>query len=215
MNANGFREDELVSRKVKINGDWQTRVFPVVGARLRIIHESNDQLSIRTKVIKLEPDFVVIRAAAKTVKGKFNGTGTASTQRDARLADSLVELAETRAIARALRFSGVGCEYTSAEEVSHMANTEPDQEQTTSKEGKPVFPQEDQGNKPETKSGGNGKGGATGAQVRALFALSKKAQYAEEDIRNMLATLNASTFQDLSREDASRLISALQTEVAA
>jgi hypothetical protein len=78
MNANGtFREDELVSRKVKINGEWQTRVFPVVGARLRIIHETNDQLSIRTKIIKLEPDFVVIHAAANTTKGKFSGTGTA------------------------------------------------------------------------------------------------------------------------------------------
>ena len=31
----------------------------------------------------------------------------------------------------------------------------------------------------------------------------------------MLATVNASAFQDLTREDASRLISALQTEVAA
>jgi hypothetical protein len=215
MNANGFREDELISRKVKINGEWQTRTFPVVGARLRILHENNDQLSIKTKIIKLEPDFVVIRAGAKTTKGRFNGTGTASTQRDARLADSLVELAETRAIARALRFSGVGCEYTSAEEVSHLANTEPEPEQTTGKEGKPVIPEQKEGDKPETKSNGNGKGVVTGAQMRALFALSKKAQYAEEDIRNLLAPFNASTFHDLSREDASRLISALQTEVAA
>ncbi len=51
--------------------------------------------------------------------------------------------------------------------------------------------------------------------IRALFALTRKARYAEVDINNMLAPLNASTFQDLSREDASRLISALQTEVAA
>jgi hypothetical protein len=238
MNANGsFREDELVSRKVKISGEWQTRTFPVVGARLRIFHENNDQLSIKTKIIKLEPDFVVIRAAAKTTKGRFNGTGTASTQRDARLADSLVELAETRAIARALRFSGVGCEYTSAEEVSHLANTEPEQEQTTGKENKTVFPVATQKDKEETKSGGNGNGKpgapngatviggskpqscgngrATQAQCRALFALTKKARYAEVDINSMLAPLNASAFQDLSREDASRLISALQTEVAA
>ena len=31
MSANGFREDELVSRKVKVGKEWQTRVFPVVG----------------------------------------------------------------------------------------------------------------------------------------------------------------------------------------
>jgi hypothetical protein len=216
MNGNGaFREDELVTRKVKVNGEWQTRTFPVVGARLRIFHENNDELSIKTKIVKLEPDFVIIRADAKTTKGRFNGTGTASTQRDARLADSLVELAETRAIARALRFSGVGCEFTSAEEVSHLANTEPEPEQTTGKEGKPVFPEQKEGDKPETKSGGNGNGRATQAQCRALFALTKKARYEEADINNLLAPHNASTFQDLSREDASRLISALQTEVAA
>ena len=64
---------------------------------------------------------MVIRAAVESQRGKFNGTGTASAQRDARLADSLVELAETRAIARALRFGGIGVEYTGAEEVSHVA----------------------------------------------------------------------------------------------
>jgi hypothetical protein len=237
MNANGFREDELVTRKVKVNGQWETRIFPVVGARLRIFHENNDQLSIRTKIIKLESDFVVIRAAAETTKGKFSGTGTASTQRDARLADSLVELAETRAIARALRFSGVGCEYTSAEEVSHVSNTEPEQEQTTGKESRPVFPGANQINKPETKFSGNGNGKAvapngatvtggampqswrngraTQAQCRALYALTRRANYTEEDVGAMLGPLNASTFQDLSREDASSLITYLQTEVAA
>ncbi len=119
MSANGngqFREDELVSRKVKVGQEWQTRIFPVVGGRLRILHESNDQLGIQTEVVRLEPDFVVIRAAVESQRGKFNGTGTASAQRDARLADSLVELAETRAIARALRFGGIGVEYTGAED---------------------------------------------------------------------------------------------------
>jgi hypothetical protein len=224
MNGNGFREDELVSRKVKINGQWQIRTFPVVGARLRILHESNDQLSIRTKILRLEPDFVVIRAAAETTKGKFNGTGTASTQRDARLADSLVELAETRAIARALRFSGVGCEYTSAEEVSHLANTEPEQEQTTGKESKPLFQEgngDDKADAPNgvTVTGGSkpqscGNGKATQAQVRALYALGKKTGLSDGDRNNLLSSLNVSSFDDLTREDASRLISGLQSQVA-
>ncbi|MBM3301120.1 MAG: hypothetical protein FJY85_14335, partial [Deltaproteobacteria bacterium] len=59
----------------------------------------------------------------------------------------------------------------------------------------------------------NGK--ATQAQCRALWALTKKARYSEEDIESMLQPLNASTFQELSREAASQLISYLQTEVAA
>ena len=124
-NGNGqFLENELIHRKVKVGDEWQTRTFPVVGGRLRILHENNDHLGIQTEIIRLDNDFVVVKAAVESQRGKFNGTGTASGQRDAKLADSLVELAETRAIARALRFGGIGVEYTSAEEVSHVAAAE-------------------------------------------------------------------------------------------
>jgi len=215
-NGNGqFRAEELVNRRVKVGNEWETRVFPVVGGRLRILHENNDHIGIQTEIVRLDNDFVVVRAAIESQRGKFNGTGTASAQRDARLADSLVELAETRAIARALRFSGIGCEFTSAEEVSHVASAEPEREQTTRKEAERVFPQGDGEGKVETKAAGNGNGRATQAQCRALWALTKKARYTEEDIESMLRPLNASTFQELSRESASHLISYLQTEVAA
>jgi len=46
MSTNGFREDELVSRRVKVGNEWQTRTFPVVGGRLRLAHEQNDSLSL-------------------------------------------------------------------------------------------------------------------------------------------------------------------------
>jgi hypothetical protein len=218
MGTNGsgqFRAEELVSRRVKVGNEWETRVFPVVGGRLRILHENNDQISIQSELVRLENDFVVVRASVESQRGKFNGTGTASAQRDARLADSLVELAETRAIARALRFSGIGCEFTSAEEVSHVAGAEPEREQTVGKETERVFPQSDGEGKAEAKSGGNSNGKATQAQCRALWALTKKARYSEEDIESVLRPLNASTFQELSRESASQLITYLQTEVAA
>ena len=45
----------------------------------------------------------------------------ASVQRDEKIAPAILELAETRAIARSLRFAGYGVEYCSAEEVSHFA----------------------------------------------------------------------------------------------
>lgn len=61
MSANGFREDELVSRKVKVGQEWQTRVFPIIGGRLRILHENNDRLSIQTEIVRLDTDFVVVR----------------------------------------------------------------------------------------------------------------------------------------------------------
>ena len=159
---------------------------------------------------------MVIRAAVESQRGKFNGTGTASAQRDARLADSLVELAETRAIARALRFGGIGVEYTGAEEVSHVAAAEPEREANPEQRAGTSDPagQRTKG-KPETKTAVNANGRATQAQCRALCALTKKARYTDEDIESMLSPLNASTFQDLSRESASQLITYLQTEVAA
>ena len=218
MSANGngqFREDELVSRKVKVGNEWQTRVFPIIGGRLRILHESNDHLSIQTEIVKLDSDFVVVRAAIESQRGKFNGTGTASGQRDARLADSLVELAETRAIARALRFGGIGVEYAGAEEVSHVAAVEPEKEQSANKSSVRVFPQGNEEGKTEAKPTGNGNGKATQAQCRALYALTKKARYTEEDVASLLGPFNACTFQELSRESASQLITSLQQEVAA
>ncbi len=215
MSTNGFREDELVSRKVKVGNEWQTRVFPIIGGRLRILHEGNDHLSIQTEIVRLDMDFVVVRAAIESQRGKFNGTGTASAQRDARLADSLVELAETRAIARALRFGGIGCEFTSAEEVSHVAVAEPEREQSANKPPERIFPEGNGEGKPEAKPTGNGNGKATQAQCRALYALTKKARYTEEDVAALLGPLNASNFQELSRESASHLIGSLQSEVAA
>ncbi len=125
-NTNGqFREDELVTRRMKVNGEWQTRTFPIIGGRLRLAHEGNEKLSIQTEIVRMDSEMVGAKTTVETDKGRYGGTGTASAQRDARLADSLVELAETRAIARALRFGGFGVEYCSAEEVSHVSDTEP------------------------------------------------------------------------------------------
>ena len=218
MSANGngqFREDELVSRKVKVGNEWQTRVFPIIGGRLRILHETSEHLSIQTEVVRLDNKFVVVKAAVQTQRGKFNGTGTASSQRDARLADSLVELAETRAIARALRFGGIGVEFTSAEEVSHVAAAEPEREPRTHKRAESDS-HEGNGNGKEAQMPQHcGNGRATQAQCRALWALTKKARYSDEDIASLLSPLNASTFQELTRESASQLITYLQTEVAA
>jgi len=207
MGSNGFREEELITRK--LNG--QTRVFPVVGGRLRLAHEENETLSLQTELVSWDGQYAVFKCSAETGKGKFLGYGTANIQRDARLAESLVELAETRSVARALRFAGYGLEYTGAEEVSHVTGGEPEADKSLKLDTTGASNGRNNGNRPP--NGGNGR--ATSAQVRALFALTKKTQYGDEDIRNLLAPLNATTFQDLTREDASRLISALQTEAAA
>jgi hypothetical protein len=211
MGTNGFREDELISRK--LNG--QTRVFPVVGGRLRLAHEENETLNLQTEMVSWDGQYAIFKCSAVTTKGQFVGYGTANAQRDSRLAESLIELAETRSVARALRFAGFGLEFTGAEEVSHVAAAEPEKEQTANKEPERVFAQGDGESKPDAKPAGNGNGRATKAQCRALYALTKRAQYTDQDIESMLRPMSASTFQELSRESASQLITYLQTEVAA
>jgi hypothetical protein len=103
---------------------------------------------------------------------------------------------------------------------------EPNSEQNANKESGPVFPEGNGNGKPEAKaqdsgatdrskqqSSGNGR--ATQAQVRALFALSRKANYHDDDVAQMLAPFEVSHFEDLPREAASQLIGAMQQEVAA
>lgn len=227
MGTNGFLESELITKRV--NG--QTRVFPVVGGRLRLAHEENETLSLQTELVNWDGQHAVIKCAAVTTKGQFIGYGTSNAQRDARLAESLVELAETRSIARALRFAGYGLEFCGAEEISGVAEGEPNSERTGNKSSERVFPQVNEGGKPETTAQdggpasskeeskppnpGFGTGKATQAQVRALFALTKRANYTDEDTQSLLCPFNVSTFQELSRESASQLITSLQTEAAA
>lgn len=124
MNSNLFREDELIKRQVQVGNEWQTKIYPVLGGRLRVAHEQNQHLSIRTDVIRVEADVAMVKATVEMEKGSFNGTGTASAQRDAKLAGSLVEVAETRAVTRALRFAGIGVE-TGAEEISTFPEPAP------------------------------------------------------------------------------------------
>jgi len=109
---NQFKNDEIV----QVNG----KNYPVVGGRLRLAHDENEKgLSIETAVIKYEDGIAVIQATVTTEKGRYNGLGNATVQRDARLKNAILELAETRAIARALRFAGYGVEYTGYEEVDY------------------------------------------------------------------------------------------------
>jgi hypothetical protein len=105
-----FRPEELITK----NG----KKYPVVGGRLRVAHDDNEQISIRTELVKFQPlDLAVVNVKISTTKGEFTAYGVASASKDARLIDSLLELAETRAIARALRFAGYGVEYTGMEEI--------------------------------------------------------------------------------------------------
>ncbi|MBF0495021.1 MAG: hypothetical protein HQK58_00370 [Deltaproteobacteria bacterium] len=121
-NPNQFHDDELVtlSHYDKRESRYINTIFPKIGGRLRLAHEENQTLSIATEIIQYDQSLAVISATVTTAKGKFTGLGVASVDRDRFLAVAILELAETRGIARALRFAGYGVEFCGAEEVSHL-----------------------------------------------------------------------------------------------
>ena len=123
-NGNQFRDDEIVimSHWDKKEEKWVKSVYPKVGGRLRLAHEDNEQMSITTEIVRYDENIAVVRAVTTTSKGSFPGIGMASTERDHTIAPAILELAETRGIARSLRFAGYGVEYCSAEEISHLEN---------------------------------------------------------------------------------------------
>lgn len=126
MASSDFTPDELVTKHGK--------TYPVVGARLRLAHAA-DLAAIETAPISYEygveatvkarvimGDANIQRAGEVPGARVFEAHGTATKARDtARMMHTLLELAETRAVARALRYAGFGTEYTGAEEVSHVS----------------------------------------------------------------------------------------------
>jgi hypothetical protein len=118
---NQFNKDELVI----VSG----KEYPKVGGRLRLAHEENTVLSIETSIIQYDREIAVIQATVTTDKGKFSGLGNATVIRDAKLKMAILELAETRAIARCLRFAGYGVEFTGAEEMPGTHTNEEEEQE--------------------------------------------------------------------------------------
>ncbi|KUO69349.1 MAG: hypothetical protein APF77_02395 [Clostridia bacterium BRH_c25] len=179
-----FRNEELV----KVQG----KIYPVVGGRLRLAHDENKSLSIETSVVQYSEDSTVIQASIRTEKGTFTGLGNASAKRDRVLSNAILELAETRAIARALRFAGYGVEYTGYEEVGEGKNTAAED---------PLLKDEEQ-KKPE---------GATKAQINTIFSIAKSLNMSNDELRELIQDKTGKSFsKDLSKRDASQVINVLK-----
>lgn len=181
---NTFRNEELV----KVQG----KIYPVVGGRLRLAHDENKNLSIETAVVQYKEESTVIQASIKTEKGTFTGLGNASVKRDRVLSNAILELAETRAIARALRFAGYGVEYTGFEEVGEGKN--------------PVLEeniiQAEKLKKAEA---------ATKSQINTIFNIAKDLNISNDELRELIQDKTGKSFsKDLSKSDASQVISMLK-----
>lgn len=179
-----FRNEELV----KVQG----KVYPIVGGRLRLAHDENKSLSIETGVVNYNEESTVVQATIKTEKGTFTGLGNASVKRDRILSNAILELAETRAIARALRFAGYGVEYTGYEEVGESKNVVADEQLQKVEEQK----------KSEA---------ATKAQINTIFSIAKNLNISNDDLRELIQDNTGKSFsKDLSKKDANNIINMLK-----
>jgi hypothetical protein len=207
-NNNLFREDEIVimSHVDKRTGEVVTRPYPKVGGRLRLAHEENENLNISTEIIRYEDDVAVVRALATTKKGYFNGLGMASLERDQQIAPAILELAETRAIARSLRFAGYGVEYCSAEEVSHLENGGLIEQE--------VKPSEESEKTNEGESHDSQDARLTSKQLNYLKRLARDRRMTDKELRTKTMEAFKKQPEYLSKKEASELIDELLTQEA-
>lgn len=194
---NTFKKEELV----KVQG----KVYPVVGGRLRLAHDENKLLSIDTNVLYYNDDSTVVHAHVKTEKGTFAGLGNASAKRDKVLANAILELAETRAIARALRFAGYGVEFTGFEEVSQLKNSKEEDE------NKGEHKDEGKDEIKDVRELKQENGNATKAQLNAIFSLAQSINMTNDELRNAMHNLTGKNYsKDLTKKDASLIINLLK-----
>lgn len=192
-----FKDSELIL----IGG----RELATCAGRLRLASENNERLSIKTELIDAELGLrAIVRAEVTTTKGVFTATGTSTAQRDPKRVDCLIEIAETRSVARALRFAGYGFEVGVEEldDAALAANMVPDAR------GQVAPAQMGRLTQVEGAGQRRQRGGtpATAAQRRCIEALSRRVHL---DPGALVARFTPGiTLEDLTLPDASRVIDA-------
>lgn len=216
-NGNQFREDEIIILEQLRDGKQVKSIHPKIGGRLRLAHEQNQQISITTEIIRYDEKFAVVKSVTTTMKGSFPGIGMASVERDSSIAPAILELAETRAIARSLRFAGYGVEYCSAEEISHLENGNSKPPATT--EGKEDPPKEGPKTPSEGKPGSGGNGGNGDArisnkQLSYIVTLGKGLKLNSKDLDQESVKIFGVKMAYLTVKDASAFIDTLKERSA-
>lgn len=204
---NNFKNEELV----KVQG----KIYPVVGGRLRLAHDENKLLSIETSVLYYNEDSTVVHAHIKTEKGTFAGLGNASARRDKVLANAILELAETRAIARALRFAGYGVEFTGYEEVPEVRNTKGENEDKEEIKDIRELKKDTDEPKKDNRESKQTDTNATKAQLNAIFSLAQSINMTNDELRKTMQDRTGKNYsKDLTKKDASEIINLLKEKEA-
>lgn len=197
-----FNPEELITKSGK--------QYPVVGGRLRIAHGENQSLSITTELIQFESmDQAVVRASVLSGKGAFSAFGASSASKDDRLVDSLLELAETRAIARALRFAGYGVEFTGVEEIGkeRLPVPKPDIQQ--------VYPEQEDSHSSAVSPTSEAFEQLTANQHRAILRISQAKDWNPvECCRRILRVPDIKEVGEISKQQAIKVIGKMKEAVA-
>jgi hypothetical protein len=239
--GNQFRTEEIVWMAYydKNTGEWAKTAYPKVGGRLRLAHGDNGKLGITTEIIHYDDKVAVVKAQTATAKGQFVGHGMASVERDQRIAPAILELAETRAIARSLRFADYGVEYCSAEEISHLEQVDGQDNAGSFEAAAENPPQKDDSRRavycsagagnlpgggtivpPPQEKGGNGGGDGNGnsrithRQLNFLISLGEDIGWTFQDLNKESQSVYGVNVDHLSRRDASDFITALKAKAA-
>lgn len=217
-NGTQFREDEIVilTHFDKREQAWVKSIHPKIAGRLRLAHEDNEHLSITSEIINYDGNIAVVKVVSSTSKGSFPGLGMASIERDKTIAPAILELAETRAIARSLRFAGYGVEYCSAEEISHLENGDVHIPDDKDKQSEPPQEEPTGGNGDKTKDGGNGGGNArvTNKQLNYIVNLGRDIGWDSKDLDEESVRVFGVKMAYLSIVDASAFIDNLKMMAA-
>lgn len=186
------------------------RELATLGGRLRLAHEGSEKLSITTEIIEVELGVrAIIRAEVTTTKGTFTGTGTATKERDGKLSNALVELAESRAVCRACRFASFGYEVGVEEmdDAAFQANTVPDARGQVAPARMGRLARVEEPGRRQQRGGTP----ATAAQRRCLEALARRvhtdagglvARFAPGQLLDELDIGSASRVIDLAKREA-------------
>jgi hypothetical protein len=114
-----MKRDELLPEEYcEVDG----RRYPKIAGRLRLVHACNRRTSIEPHEVEDVPGVRAKWEVTVTTDDEIlKGTGTASAEHDKECIGALAELAETRALARALRWGGYGGFEVSAEEMLYRS----------------------------------------------------------------------------------------------
>lgn len=187
-----FKDSEIVS----INGQQ----YPKIGGKLRLALEANEKISLSSEIVLDETERAVVKSIFQLDHGSFCGFGSANTTEDRDLSGSLIELAQTRSIARALRFAGYGIEVCGVEELRGDLSVK----DVASSEGKPARTQLSSANSEGTVSK------ITAPQAKLIGRMIEKLELSQPQFESILSQrFKRQKLSELSKREASDLIDLL------